>query len=202
MEETKLNKEAIASKFEFTSETLTDGGEPVNVEEVSNHNIDELISILSAGEYNPIEFYTRFIEKWGEPDAEYDLVLSNDDEENELVLLTSWDFDNVEIRRKNSHFTPVDIYNIIQAIESQIHFYDLFLTFEDTDNGCCHSSVYGGESFAIHKQWIGDIMTKFRDGEMDMYSYVTISSDFDDMDLEPNGSGKEIRENRLYVKFY
>jgi len=100
---------------------------------------------------------------------------------------------------REDHFTPVDIFNIISAIDSQQQFYDLYLAMDDPENDCCHSTVYGGDSFHIHQQWIADLMTKFRNGELDCFTMITITNDFDYLDLEPNDN--EIRDNRLYVKF-
>lgn len=203
MGETKLNKKAIIDIFDLGYSGLFDITKakpgPVDLEEVSGHDVDTLIDILCDGNDDVIRYYTNFVKAWGDPKDDYEILMSNGEDDNELMLSTVLDNDTVEISR-DDHFTSMDLFNILSAINSQLLFNDLYIAIQKDSNAVDFSgTVYPGESFAIHKDWIGDLMELFREGEFDNFSTVTITSDFDELGLEP--ADGVVRANRLYVMF-
>lgn len=203
MNESKLNKKAIIDIFDLGHSGLFDITKakpgPVNMEEVSGHDVDTLIDILCAGHDDVIRFYSNFVKAWGVPEDDYEILMSNGEDDNELMLSTVLDNDTVVISR-DDHFTSMDLFNILSTINSQLHFNDLYVLIQKDSNTIDYSgTAYSGESFAIHKDWIGDLMELFRAGEFDCFRTVTITSDFDELDLEP--ADGVVSANRLYVMF-
>lgn len=203
METAKLNKKAIIDIFDLEQSGLYDIDSqepgPVNLEEESGHVVDSLIDILCDGEDDIYKYYSKFVKTWGDPDHGYEIIMSTDEDDNELMLSTVLDNDIVVISR-DERFTSTDLFNILCAINSQTHFNDLYIAVQkDSDSIEFSGTVYHEESFAISKTWISDLLNMFREGEFDYYKVATITSDFDQLDLEPTDG--VVRDDRLYVMF-
>ena len=184
MEKAKLNRKAIIDIFDLEQSVLFDVDEWITVdqEELSGQDIDTLMDTLCDGENDILKYYTKFTKIWGDPDDTYELKMSNGDEGNELTLRTVLFTDprdpDLLIIDRDKYFTSIDLFNIISAINSQVHFYDLYIAVEkDSDSGVVNGTVYHGESFANYKTWIGDLMDMFRKGELENYHRVVLSSE-------------------------